>query len=90
MPLTHEAIRSHKAPVPAPIFSQAIKCGDMVFVSGNVGISPVTQQIIEGSCYDRAIQTLTNIKNVLEEAGSGLDKIVKVTSPGCFVVPHHC
>ena len=80
MPLTHSKVHTDAAPVPLPVFSQAIKCGDMVYVSGNIGNVPgtATMQIVEGTTGDRARQALLNIKAVLEEAGSGLDKIVKV------------
>lgn len=82
MPLTHTKVHSDAAPTPLPVFSQAIKCGEMIYVSGNIGNLPGTgkTQIVEGTVGDRARQALLNIKTVLEEAGSGLDKIVKVCS----------
>ncbi|KAM6532433.1 hypothetical protein FSOLCH5_001857 [Fusarium solani] len=66
-----------KAPAPLPAFSQAIKANNMVYVSGNVGIDPATGKLQEGAAAQTA-QILNNLKAVLEEAGSGLDKVIKV------------
>lgn len=62
----------------SPLFSQAIIHGNTVFVSGNIGIVPATNKVVEGSVADRTRQALTNIQNVLEEAGSSLQKMLKV------------
>ncbi|KAJ4185040.1 hypothetical protein NW767_012996 [Fusarium falciforme] len=66
-----------KAPAPLPAFSQAIKANNMVYVSGNVGIDPTTGKLQKGVAA-QTTQILNNLKAVLEEAGSGLDKVIKV------------
>lgn len=73
-----EAVLTDKAPLPLPIFSQAIKCGPMVYCSGSVGMNPTTNTLIEGEVGARAEQCLKNLSVILEEAGSSLDKVVKV------------
>ncbi|KAM6479585.1 hypothetical protein H0G86_013286 [Trichoderma simmonsii] len=73
-----EAVLTDKAPLPLPIFSQAIKCGPMVYCSGSVGMNPNTNTLIEGEVGARAEQCLKNLSVILEEAGSSLDKVVKV------------
>ncbi len=62
----------------SPLFSQAMIHGNTVFVSGNIGIVPATNKVVEGSVADRTRQALINIQNVLEEAGSNLQKMLKV------------
>ncbi|EHY55413.1 hypothetical protein HRR83_008856 [Exophiala dermatitidis] len=62
----------------SPLFSQAIIHNGTVYVSGNIGIDPASGKLVEGSITDRTKQALENIKNVLEEAGSSLQNIVKM------------
>lgn len=73
-------IRTEAAPAPfqgAP-YSQAIRNGDLVFVSGQLGLKP-GDTAISGSIGDQTEQIFQNLKAILEEAGSGLDRIVKTT-----------
>ncbi|CEL11459.1 Putative Endoribonuclease L-PSP [Aspergillus calidoustus] len=72
-------VLTSKAPKPLPgIYSQAIKAGDFVFVSGAVPMDPVTMEIIKGDIQDHTHQCIKNLGAILEEAGSSLDKVVKV------------
>ena len=64
--------------IKSPLFSQAMVHGNTVFCSGNVGLNPQTNMVVEGSVSDRTRQALLNIQTVLEEAGSGLQKMLKV------------
>ena len=50
-----KAILTDKAPPPLPFYSQAIVCNGMVYCSGNIGISPVTKQLIDGGIGDRTV-----------------------------------
>jgi len=73
-------VRTEAAPAPfqgAP-YSQAIRNGDLVFVSGQLGLKP-GDTAISGSIQDQTEQIFQNLKAILEEAGSGLDRIVKTT-----------
>jgi 2-iminobutanoate/2-iminopropanoate deaminase len=73
-------IRTEAAPAPfqgAP-YSQAIRNGDLVFVSGQLGLKP-GETAISGTIQDQTEQIFQNLKAILEEAGSGLDRIVKTT-----------
>lgn len=63
-----------------PLLSQAIIHNGTVYVSGHIGLEIATNTVIEGSVYDRTKKALDNIKIVLEEAGSSLEKILKVSS----------
>ncbi|CAI0642649.1 unnamed protein product [Colletotrichum noveboracense] len=71
-------IITKKAPGPYPPLSQAMVHGGFVFCSGSIGMSPQTNSIVEGTIADRTTQALTNLGKVLEAAGSGTDKILKV------------
>ena len=74
------AIRTEEAPAPfqgAP-YSQAIKSGELVFVSGQLGLKPGDTQIT-GRIQDQTEQIFRNLKAILEAAGSGLDRILKTT-----------
>ncbi|KAF4833946.1 RutC family protein [Colletotrichum tropicale] len=71
-------IITKEAPGPYPPLSQAMVHGGFVFCSGSIGMNPQTNSIVEGTIADRTTQALTNLSKVLEAAGSGADKILKV------------
>ena len=73
-------VRTEAAPAPfqgAP-YSQAIAAGGFVFVSGQLGLKPGDTEI-SGRIDEQTEQTFANLKAILEEAGSGLDRLVKTT-----------
>jgi len=73
-------IRTEEAPAPfqgAP-YSQAIRNGELVFVSGQLGLKP-GDTAISGTIQEQTEQIFQNLKAILEEAGTGLDRIVKTT-----------
>ncbi|KAK5995339.1 RutC family protein [Cladobotryum mycophilum] len=73
------AVLTDKAPKPLPgIYSQAIKAGGFVFVSGAVPMDPETMQLIDGDIQAHTHQCIKNLAAILEAAGSSLDKVVKV------------
>lgn len=72
-----EVISTQNAPAAVGPYSQAIKCGNMIFVSGQIPIDPATGKMPE-STIDQARQCLTNVKSILEAAGSSLEKAVRV------------
>lgn len=79
--MSKDVIRTEKAPAPfqgAP-YSQGIRTGDLVFVSGQLGVDPAAGQLVEGGVAEQAEQAMRNVAAILEEAGSGLDKLVKTT-----------
>lgn len=51
-----EGVHTTKAPAPLPQFSQAVKYNGMVYCSGNIGLSPETTKIVEGTVKDRAVR----------------------------------
>ena len=72
-------IDTQKAPAAIGPYSQAIAAGGLIFVSGQLPIDPATGSFPEGGVEAQTRQSLTNIKAILEEAGSGMDKVVKTT-----------
>lgn len=74
-----EIINSKEAPAAIGPYSQAIKAAGMVFLSGQIPLDPVSGEISGDSIEAQTEQVMKNIKAVLNEAGSGLDKVVKTT-----------
>jgi 2-iminobutanoate/2-iminopropanoate deaminase len=75
------AVRTDRAPAPfrgAP-YSQAIVFGDLVFVSGQVAIDPATNEFVQGDIATQTELVMRNLGAILEEAGSGLEKLLKTT-----------
>jgi len=72
-------ISTEKAPKAIGPYSQAIRLDDFVFTAGQVGFDPATMEIVEGGIEAQTRQVLTNLKNVLESANSGLNFVVKTT-----------
>jgi 2-iminobutanoate/2-iminopropanoate deaminase len=73
-------VRTESAPAPfqgAP-YSQAIAAGGFVFVSGQLGLKPGDTEI-SGGIAEQTEQAFANLKAILGEAGSGLDRLVKTT-----------
>ena len=74
-----ERIQTDNAPAAIGPYSQAIKAGGFVFVSGQIPIDPQTGQFVPGGIAEQTRQVLKNLAAVLEAAGSSLDRVVKTT-----------
>ena len=77
--MRREVVHTDKVPPARVPLSQAIKAGDWLFASGQLGNDPKTQRLAEGGIAAETRQVLENLKAVLEAAGSSLAKVVKVT-----------
>jgi 2-iminobutanoate/2-iminopropanoate deaminase len=64
-------------PAPLPVFSPAIRTGNLVFLSGQIGVRPGTREIVDGGIEAETRQTLENIRSLLEEIGLGMEDVVK-------------
>ena len=71
-------IKTNNAPAAIGPYSQAVVSGNMVFASGQIPVNPATGEIPEG-VVAQAEQVFTNIKNLLEAAGTSMDKVVKTS-----------
>jgi 2-iminobutanoate/2-iminopropanoate deaminase len=72
-------ILSDKAPKAIGPYSVAIRTGDLVFTSGQLGLDPHSGNLVPGGIETETRQALTNIRNVLEASGSGMPAVVKTT-----------
>jgi 2-iminobutanoate/2-iminopropanoate deaminase len=79
--MSKRVIRTERAPAPfqgAP-YSQGIVHGDLVFVAGQVGVDPETNQVVGGGIEAQTEQAMKNISAVLEAAGSSLGNVLKAS-----------
>jgi 2-iminobutanoate/2-iminopropanoate deaminase len=74
-----QVIETKNAPEAVGPYSQAIRTGNFIFLSGQIGIDPQTKQLVEGGVEAQAKQIFKNIQAVLKEAGLGLQNVVKAT-----------
>ena len=74
-----ERISASNAPSAIGPYSQAIKSGDFIFVSGQLPVIPATGELLTGDIKEQTRCVFGNISAILKEAGSDLDKIVKAT-----------
>lgn len=72
-------ISTNSAPAAIGPYSQAIKIGNLVFVSGQIPIIPVSGEIVRGDIKLQTRQVLENLRHILAAAGSSLDKVAKTT-----------
>lgn len=75
----HKAVHTDKAPAAIGPYSQAIDTGALIYTSGQIPIDPSTGQVVSGGIKEQTAQVLENLKNVLEAAGSSMEKVIKTT-----------
>ncbi|MEM1715289.1 MAG: RidA family protein [Thermofilaceae archaeon] len=71
-----KTIFTEKAPKPIGPYSQAVAAGNMVFVSGQIGIDPRSGRLVEGGVREQARQALLNLKAILEASGCTMDDVL--------------
>ena len=76
---TREAISTDAAPAAVGPYSQAIRAGDLVFTAGQLGIDPASGELVGDGVAEQAERALANLGAILASAGSGMDRLVKVT-----------
>ncbi len=74
-----QIVTTTQAPAAIGPYSQAVRSGNLVFVSGQIPLDPATGQLVEGGIEPQAERVLKNLAAILEAAGSGLDRALKVT-----------
>jgi 2-iminobutanoate/2-iminopropanoate deaminase len=77
--MSKQIINTSNAPAPIGPYNQAIKTGDLLFVSGQVAIRPSTGEMANSDIIEETHQVLQNLKSILAEAGMDFSNIVKTT-----------
>jgi len=75
----HQPIHSNEAPNAIGPYSQAVRVGDTVYLSGQIPLDPQTMELVEGDIGARARRVFDNLTSVMQEAGGSLSDIVKLT-----------
>ena len=75
-PASIHAVHTDAAPAAVGAYSQAVRVGDLVFVSGQLGIDPAQGHVVEGGIGEQTEQVMKNLAAILAEAGSSLDDVL--------------
>ena len=76
--MARQPISTDHAPAAIGPYSQAVRSGSLLFLSGQIPLDPATGQLVEGDIVAQARQVFDNLKAVCVAAGAGLDNIVRV------------
>lgn len=77
--MNREVISTENAPKAIGPYSQGVKMGNLLFCSGQIPANPHTDELLSGSIAEQTSQCLSNLKAVIEAAGSSMSKVVKTT-----------
>ena len=77
--MTNQVIHTENAPAAIGPYSQAVKAGNILFVSGQVPFVPETMEIVEGDVKAQTAQSLKNLQAILKDAGADFSNVVKTT-----------
>jgi reactive intermediate/imine deaminase len=77
--MSKNIIKTTSAPSAIGPYSQAVKHGSTVYLSGQIALDPETMKVVQGGVSEQAHRVFKNLRAVCEAAGGGLDDIVKVT-----------
>ena len=77
--MSRSIVNTSKAPAPVGPYSQAVRCGNMLFVSGQVPLDPESGELVLNSFAEQCHRVLLNLKIILEAGGSALRNVLKVT-----------
>ena len=78
--MSKEPIQTSNAPAAIGAYSQAIKSGNLLFISGQIPLNPETMEVEDSSFEESAYRVISNLENICKEAGASLDDIVKLNS----------
>jgi 2-iminobutanoate/2-iminopropanoate deaminase len=77
--MSKAAVSTDKAPSAIGPYSQGIRAGNLVFTAGQIALDPATGQVVAPGIQEQTTRVLENLKAILEQAGSSLDRVVKAT-----------
>ena len=81
--MARDPVSTEHAPAAIGPYSQAVRSGRLVFLSGQIPLDPATGQLVEGDIATQSRRVFDNLRAVCEAAGGGLDRVVRV---GIYVV----
>ena len=74
-----QIVQTNDAPAPIGPYSQAVKCGNLLYTSGQIPIDPATGEMVAGGVREQSLQVLQNLKAVLAAADCTFDDVIKTT-----------
>ena len=74
-----KVISTMEAPSAIGVYSQAVRAGDLIYISGQIGLDPDTMQMVSDSVKEQVEQVMKNIQSIASAAGADLASIVKMT-----------
>ena len=77
--MSRSIVKTSKAPAPVGPYSQALRCGNLLFVSGQIPLNPENGELVLNSFAEQCHRVLLNLKLILEAGGSNLERVLKVT-----------
>ena len=77
--MTRSIVITDGAPAAIGPYAQGVRVGNLIFTAGQIPIDPATQQVVAGGIAEQTKRVLENLKAIVEEAGSSLDRVVKAT-----------
>src|SRR5208282_637745 len=77
--MARSIITTDGAPAAIGPYAQGVRVGNLIFTAGQIPIDPVTQQVVAGGIAEQTKRVMENLKAILEEAGSSLDRVIKTT-----------
>jgi len=72
-----KAINTNKAPLPVGPYNQAVMVKNTLYISGQVALNPINNELIQGSIYEESHQIMKNIESILKEAGLDFKNVVR-------------
>lgn len=74
-----EIIQTDQAPAPIGPYNQAVRAGNLLFISGQIALKPETGELVDASVAAETHQVMQNLQAILSAAGSGFQQVVKTT-----------
>ena len=76
--MTRQPIHSDRAPAAIGPYSQAVRCGSTVYLSGQIPLDPVTMQLVDGDIAQQARRVFDNLRAVCEASGGSLSQVARI------------